>query len=252
MVHFSNMTEEKTQTENKGFIETLFGVGAHLGYSRARRHASMKTMIFGSKSNTDIIDLTRTAPLIEESLGFIRTLGAQGKTVLFVGGKPEIRDLVRETTESLNMPFVAGRWLGGTLTNFAEIKKRIQRLGSLTADKEAGVLAQKYTKKERLLIDREIIKLEESFGGMSGVEQLPQALVVVDTRAENIAVTEAQQTGIPVVGIMNSDCDLRMVDHPIIGNDASRKSVSFFLEKIAEAYQAGKKEGVKAPAKEGS
>ena len=155
-----------------------------------------------------------------------------------------VRPLNRSTCRTLQ-----GVGLGGTLTNFSEIKKRIARLGELTADKEAGVLIQKYTKKERLLIDREIAKLEENFGGMSGVEQLPNALVVVDTRAESIAVTEAKHSGIPVVGIMNSDCDLSVVDHPIIGNDASRKSVTFFLERVMEAYQEGKKEGVPAAEK---
>lgn len=240
MVHFSDMDTQGTTSHQGGLIEALFSVGAHLGYSRARRHASMKNFIFGSKGKTDIIDLTKTAELVETSLAFTRSLGASGKTVLFVGGKPEIRDLVRGSAETLNMPYVAGRWLGGTLTNFPEIKKRITRLASLTADRDLGVLAQKYTKKERVLLGREIAKLELNFGGLSGLEKLPDALVVVDTRAEIIAVREAHQLNIPIIGIMSSDCDLRQISHPIVGNDASRKSVEFFLSKIVDAYRTGK------------
>lgn len=239
VVHFSHMTTEEKSAHKGGLITALFNVGAHLGYSKGRRHASMKSMIFGSKGKTDIIDLTKVEAIMEESLAFVRAQGAHSKTLLFVGGKPEVQSLVRAAAEELDMPYVAGRWLGGTLTNFAEIKKRLKRLAELTADREAGVLVQKYTKKERLLIDREITDLEEKFGGIAGLERVPDVLVVVDTRAEAIAVREANTLTIPVVGIMNSDCDRSVVSHPIIGNDASRESVQFFLKHIVEAYREG-------------
>jgi len=238
------MNETGTEVKKGGLIEALFNVGAHLGYSRARRHASMKNMIFGNKGNTDIIDLTQSAQKIEESLAFVRSLGSSAKTILFVGGKPEVRDITREAADALNMPYVAGRWIGGTLTNFSEIKKRLQRLANLTDDRDAGTLAKKYTKKERLLIGREITKLEDTFGGISGIENIPHALVVVDTRAESIAVKEANDLNIPVIGIMNSDCDLSKVQHPIIGNDASRASVQFFLDEIVRSYREGTKGSV--------
>lgn len=241
---FLGMTEQVTDGNTEGLVGALFNVGAHLGYSRARRHASMKDLIFGSKGKTDIIDLTQTATMLDEALAFTRSLGASGKTVLFVGGKPEIRDIVRESADALGMPYVAGRWLGGTLTNFSEIKKRIQRLAELTADRDSGTLAKKYTKKERVLLGREITKLETFFGGLSGVERLPDALVVVDTRAESIAVKEAKDLRIPVVGIGNSDCDRSQVSHPVAGNDASRNSVQFFLTQIVDAYRAGVKGAV--------
>jgi len=233
------MTDTKTEVKKGGLVEALFNVGAHLGYSRARRHASMKNMIFGNKGKTDIIDLAESARLLEESLEFVRSLGASGKMVLFVGGKPEVRDIVRSAAESLSMPYVAGRWIGGTLTNFSEIKKRIKRLADLSSDRDAGTLAKKYTKKERVLIDREIARLEENFGGLAGMENLPHALLVVDTRAEAIAVKEANDLGIPVVGIMNSDCDLSKVQHPIIGNDAARTSVRFFIDEAVRSFRAG-------------
>ena len=235
------MNIDEKSAEKGGLITALFNVGAHLGYSKGRRHASMKNLIFGSKGKTDIIDLTKTEKIMEESLAFVRAQGAHSKTLLFVGGKPEVRSLVREVAEDLDMPYVAGRWLGGTLTNFTEIKKRLKRLADLTADRDAGTLVQKYTKKERLLIDREITDLEEKFGGISALERVPDVLVAVDTRAEAIAVREANTLGIPVVGIMNSDCDRGVVTHPLIGNDASRESVQFFLKQVVDAYREGAK-----------
>ena len=229
-------------------IQALFKVGAHFGYSRARRHATMKSVVFGTKNKTDILDLTQTAPMLEAALGYVRALGAQGKTLLFVTGKPEMATLVRESAASIGMPFVAGRWLGGTLSNFVEIKKRMNRMKELIDEREAGTLATKYTKKERLMIDREIARLEVNFAGLIGMDRVPDALVVIDTRREDNAVKEAIGLGTPVIGIANSDCDLSLVSHPIIGNDASRESVEFFLKEITRAYQDGRTEGAAAKA----
>lgn len=234
------MSEKDTNT----LVDALFKVGAHFGFSRSRRHATMKPYVYGSKNRTDILDLTKTAPMLEEALTFVRGLGALGKTVLLVGGKPESSSYIKEAAQALGMPYVAGRWLGGTLTNFTEIKRRVKRMQELTADKDAGALAKKYTKKERVLIDREIVRLEERFLGLTGMEKLPSALIVLDTRRESIPVAEASALGIPVVGIMNSDCDLSQVSYPIIGNDASRDSVKFFLDKIVDAYKEGQKGNV--------
>lgn len=244
----TDVKDNGTEPGKSGLVEALFNVGAHFGYSRARRHASMRDLVFGSKGKTDILDLAQTSAIMEETLAAVRALGANGKTLLFVGGKPEVRDLVRSTAEELAMPYVAGRWLGGTLTNFSEIKKRIDRLAELTNDRDMGVLEKKYTKKERVLISREIERLEERIGGLAGMERVPDALVVVDTRAEAIAVREANTVRIPVIGVMNSDCDLKMVSHPLIGNDASRESVSFFLTHVADAYRAGQSGAVAASA----
>ncbi len=220
-------------------IQALFKAGAHFGYSRSRRHATMKPFIFGTKNKTDILDLTQTASYLESALAFVRALGAQNKTILFVSGKPEMADLVREVAGSIGMPHVAGRWLGGTLSNFTEIKKRMNRMKELVEEREAGTLATKYTKKERLMIDREIARLEINFSGLMSLDKIPDAIIVVDTRREDNAVKEARGLGVPVVGIVNSDCDLSLVSHPIIGNDASRESVRYFLGEIAHAYQDG-------------
>lgn len=228
-----------SKKDSNAVIDSLFKVGAHFGFSRSRRHATMKPLVFGSKNRTDILDLTKTAPLFESALAFMRGLGAHAKTVVFVGGKPEMQSLVKDAAQALSMPYVAGRWLGGTLTNFSEIKGRIKRMQELLLDREAGVLSKKYTKKERMLIDKEIGRLEENFSGLSTLEKLPDALVIVDTRREEIPVSEANILGIPVVGIMNSDCDFSSASYPIVGNDASRESVQFFLNEIVKAYKEG-------------
>ncbi len=220
-------------------VDALFKVGAHFGYSRSRRHATMKELVYGSKNRTDILDLTKTAPILEDALAFVRALGANGKTLLFVSGKPEMQHLVEEKAQSISMPYVAGRWLGGTLTNFEAIRKRVKYMQELVSDRDSGVSAKKYTKKERVLIEREITELENNFTGIASMERLPDALIIVDTRRESIAVKEANLVKVPVVGIMNSDCDLSEVQYPVVGNDANRESVAFFLEKIVEAYKAG-------------
>ena len=221
-------------------IDTLFSAGAHFGYTRARRHPSASPFIFATRDQTDIFDLEETARRLETACEFIAELARAGGQPLFVSGKNESQDRVRQAAERIGVPFVAGRWIGGTLTNFKNIRKRIDRLQKLTAERESGAL-EKYTKKERLLIDREIDELTARFGGVVSLEREPAALVIVDTRAEDTAVREANQLGIPVVGLSSSDCDFSMIQYPIPGNDTSVKSVRLIVDRLAEAYQEGKK-----------
>ena len=226
-----------TTTEQKTMIERLYEAGAHFGFSRSRRHPSVSQYLFGTKNGTDIFDLEKTEELLKEATSFISSLGKEGKQVLFVGTKEEAATLVRQSADSLSMPYVVHRWIGGTITNFAEIKKRIARLLELKEQKESGELERKYTKKERLMISREIEKLELNFGGLTSLEKLPAALVVVDPRHESIAVLEARAHNIPVVAVMSSDCDASLVTHPIVVNDAHQKSVALILKEITNAYQ---------------
>ena len=161
--------------------------------------------------------------------------------LLFVGGKSEARQAVQKAGHELSMPFVAGRWIGGSLTNYSEIKKRIGKLEELTSQKEKGELG-KYTKKERLLIDREIDKLTIYFAGLATMKALPKVVVVVDPKREHIAVAEAHRMKIPVVAIAGSDCTLYGVEHAIPANDASQKSIAFIINKIVEAYGRGQRD----------
>lgn len=230
--------------ENNNIIDALFSVGAHFGFVKSRRHPSAKPFILGAKNKTEIFDLEKTSKELEKALGFIQMKAKEGASVLFVGGKSEAREAVIKSGKSLDMPFVPGRWIGGTLTNFTEIKKRIARLEELTTQREKGELA-KYTKKERLLIDREIDKLNLYFSGLSTMKFLPKLLVVIDPKKEHIAVKEAKTMRIPVVALAGSDSNLYEIDYAIPGNDASRQTIDFILSQIVEAYKKGVDERTK-------
>ncbi|MBL4644440.1 MAG: 30S ribosomal protein S2 [Candidatus Pacebacteria bacterium] len=221
-------------------IKKLFEAGAHFGYTRSRRSPSIAPFIFGQKNRNDIFDLELTAEKLEEAEKFVKEIASKGKKILFVAGKNEAHIIMRRAAEKVDEPFVCGRWIGGTLTNFKEIGKRVRRLETLRDDKEKGNL-EKYTKKERLLIDREIDDLDATFGGIVPMKELPGAMFVIDPRFEEIAVNEAHITGVPIIALSNSDCDLTKIAHPIPANDATTKSITFFVEKITEAIEAGKK-----------
>ena len=216
-------------------IDKLFSVGAHFGYAPSRRHPTQTPFIFGAKGGVEIFDLEQTAACLAAALVFVKTLAAERKTILFVGGKPEARDALKRVAEKLNQPYVAGRWIGGTMTNFGEIKKRLARLADLTEKRERGELAQ-FTKKERLLIDREITDLEVMFGGIKNITKNPDALFIVDPKLEGGAIEEAINLNIPIIALMNSDCDRSKVTHPIPGNDASRQVIALILEEVAKVY----------------
>lgn len=232
------MSEQKN-TQNNEMVESMFKVGAHFGYSKSRRHPSVAQYVFGVKNKTEIIDLEKTSELLKEAEDFVTDLAKQDKKILFIGGKSEARNAVRIGAMAIDMPYVSGRWIGGTLTNVQEIKKRVARYEDLTSQKEKGELS-KYTKKERLLIDRLLANLEEMFGGIIGMKDMPKAIFVVDPKKEIIAVTEAKKMGIPVIALLNTDCNIKDVDYPIVGNDSSVSSISYFVESIVKAYKRGK------------
>lgn len=230
------------KTESNGSVmDALFAVGAHFGFVKSRRHPSVKSFIFGSKNNIEIFDLEKTSKELTKALKFVEEMGRAGALALIVGGKSEARQAVTGAGLDLEMPFVAGRWIGGTLTNFPEIKKRIARLEELTTQRERGELA-KYTKKERLLIDREIDKLNLYFSGLSKLKSLPKFLIVIDPKKESIAVSEAKKMRIPVVALAGSDSNLHEVDFAIPGNDASRQTISYILGEMIKSYKLGRSE----------
>ncbi len=231
----------------KELVEKLFSVGAHYGYTKARRHPSMQKYLFGAKNNTDVFDLEKSVEKLAEAEAAVEKIAASGKQVLFVGGKLEARDAVRKAAERAKQPFVAGRWVGGTLSNFGLIRKRVEKLIALKEDKEGGQLS-KYTKRERLLIDRDIKRLEETFGGLLLMKSLPGALFVVDPRHEKNAVAEAKTLGIPVFALANSDCDMSTLAYTLPGNDTSVASITFFVNHIADAYEKGAKDAPAKPA----
>ena len=236
---------ENTSNTDKGVVDALFSVGAHFGFIKSRRHPSAKAFIFGSKNNLEIFDLEKTSKELERASAFGEGRGQEGAMALWVGGKSEAREAIIKASSELGMPYVAGRWIGGTLSNFSEIKKRITRLEELVEQREKGELS-KYTKKERLLFDREIDKLTIYFGGLSQMKSLPKFLVVIDPKKEYIAVAEARKIGIPVIALAGSDSNLYKLDYAIPGNDSSRQSINFVLEQLVKAYRKGKEKSKEA------
>ena len=225
-----------TKNINDVNMETLQKVGMQYGYSKTRRHPSAKKFIESTKNSIDYIDLRQTMEQMGVAIEMLKAVQAAGKTIVFVGVKPEMRAMVRQIALSIGEPYVAERWIGGALTNFPQMKKRIEKLHDLLKKKEKGELSI-YTKKEQLLIERDIARLDKKFGGMSSMTNLPGALVVIDPRHEDMAVTEAGLLGIPVVALANTDCNLNKVSHPVIGNDGSIASVQYFLDIIKESLQ---------------
>ncbi|MDO8481768.1 MAG: 30S ribosomal protein S2 [bacterium] len=230
-------------------IQELYDAGVHFGYSRTRRHPTAAPFIFGTKDRSDIFDLEETNKRLEAAKEFAGTISKSGKQLLFVGGKNEAQGIVKEAAVRASSPYVAGRWIGGTLTNFKNIRKRIDRLEKLMKERDDGTL-EKYTKKERLLIDREITELLARFGGLVSMIELPAALIVVDTRRENTAVREANQLGIPVIGLSSSDCDFSLIQYAIPANDTSVRSIRYVVDSIALAYSEGKSTQLSAPMKQ--
>ncbi len=219
-------------------IETMFKAGVHFGYSKTRRHPSTKPYIFNTKNGIDIINIEKTAEMFESLKAHVANLAQAGKIIMFVGTKSEARQSITETALALNMPYVNERWVGGTLTNFPEIKKRIAKLLDLREQKQNGGL-EKYTKKERLLIEREMDDMTRNFSGITGMLRMPDVLFVIDPKKEHIAVTEAHKMNIPVIGILNTDSNVKDVEFPIVANDGSSSSIAFFAEEIKKAYRDG-------------
>lgn len=225
-------------TTQNSVIEEMFANGTHYGYSKSRRHPTTTPYIFATKNGVDIINIEKTQELFDKAMEKVTSLAQSGKTILFVGTKAEARQQIIETALSLNMPYVSERWVGGTITNFPEIKKRVAKLLDLRDQKEKGGL-DKYTKKEKLLIDREMDDMTKNFQGLTGITRTPDVVFVIDPKKEHIAVTEAHKMNLPVIAVLNTDCNMKDANFPIVANDASISSISFFLSKVKEAYNKG-------------
>jgi small subunit ribosomal protein S2 len=196
----------------------------------------MKKYLAGIKNNVEIFDLKLTYQELEKAKEFLGKLGAEGRTILFIGTKVEANDAIKKAAKELNMPYVIERWLGGILTNYKALKGRVDYLISQKQKKAAGELA-KYTKKEQSLMDKEMTKMSRFLEGLEVSKEMPAALVVVDPKKEAIAIKEAKRNKIPVVAIANSDCNPQLVDYVIPANDASVTSIGYILEELSKAYR---------------
>ena len=222
-------------------INELFSAGAHIGYSKSRRHPKMKGFIYGLRNNIEIIDLETSQKKIEETELFLKGLGKEGKVVLFVGTKPNAKIFIQETAQGLNMPYVTERWLGGTLTNFKIIGGRIGYLERLEMEEKSGGF-EKYTKKEKMLKNFEIEKLRKMMGGIRTLKGMPSAMVIVAPKGEITAVAEARKKGIPIIALMNIDFNPDGIAYPIPLNDNSGQAISMVLSRLSKAYREGTKE----------
>jgi len=234
---------------DKNLISRLFEAGAHFGFKKSRRHPTVSSYLYATKEGSDVIDLAKTEASIQTARSAIKDAGQLGKVVLFVGTKDEASAAVKVAAEKAEVAYVTNRWIGGMITNWSEIKKRINRLEVLQAEKTSGELERKYTKKERVVIGREADKLAFNFAGISSMAKLPDLVVIVDSRHDHIAVAEANNKNIPVIAILGTDTDASCVTYPIIANDTLSSSINLILDELVTAYNAGKASFVPTPDK---
>jgi small subunit ribosomal protein S2 len=236
------MTQAKeNKTEIEINIEEMAKNGVHLGHRSSKCHPKMKPYVLGVKGSDHIhiINLEITAQKLREALEFIQVLVREGKTILFVGTRPGVQNLIKDLAQECDFPYVENRWIGGTLTNFEVIKKRIDYLKELEKKRESGEF-NKYTKKERMKFDKEIQDLERKLGGIKTLEKLPDAIFIVDMHREKTAVREAKKKGIPLIAITDTNVDPTLADWPIPANDDAISSVKYILEKVKEAILKAK------------
>ncbi len=220
-------------------LKDMLKAGVHFGHRASRWHPKMAPFIFGKRSGVHVIDLEKTQVQLKESLDFVENLVARGGTLLFVGTKKQYQEVLESHATRVGAPFINTRWLGGTFTNFGEIRKLIKQYLDLKDKREKGEL-RKYTKLEQLQFDRKIEELEEKIGGISGITKLPEAIYVLDVRHEKTAVQEARKCGVKVVAICDTNVNVSKIDYVIPANDDSIASVTMITRLIADAVQVGK------------
>ena len=219
-------------------MRDMLEAGVHFGHQTRFWNPKMSPFIFGSRNKIHIINLERSLPMFQEASKFVRQLSANRGTILMVGTKRQAREIVSTEARRAGMPFVDQRWLGGMLTNFKTVKTSIKRLKDMKAQQEAGL--ESMSKKEQLMFQREMDKLEKDIGGIQDMNALPDALFVIDVGYHKIAIAEANKLGIPVVGIVDSNHSPEGIDYVIPGNDDSSKAVALYARAVADAVLEGK------------
>ena len=220
-------------------MRQMLEAGVHFGHQTRRWNPKMRRFIFGERNGIYIIDLEQTLTRVETAYGFVRDLVANGGNVLFVGTKKQAQDPVQSYAEKVGMPYVNERWLGGMLTNFETMSKRVDKMLEYERMKASGEF-DAMIKKEALLLDRELTKLQRNLGGLRGMKKAPDCVFVIDTKKEHIAVTEANKLGIPVVAIVDTNVDPDVIQYPIPGNDDAIRANSLLVRVIADAVEEGR------------
>lgn len=222
-------------------IRELLENGVHFGHQTNKWNPKMEKYIFGAKSGIYIIDLQKTEEALKKASDFVYELAASGKRILFAGTKKQAKQIIREEAQRCDMFFVDERWLGGCLTNFSTIMKSVKKLDHLQEMKASEQYAS-LTKKEKAHLDREEYKLLKNLEGIRDMKQLPDCVVIVDAEAEHIAVAEARKIGIPVIGLIDTNCDPEIIDYPIPGNDDAIRSIRYIISTLADAAEKGRSE----------
>ncbi|MFH1582489.1 MAG: 30S ribosomal protein S2 [bacterium] len=234
------MAEAKTKKSKiKLDPEEMMEAGLHFGHKTSKIHPKIKPYLYGVRNGIYIFDLEKTSEKLNEALDFINNLISEGKTMVLIGTKVQIKSLVGETGREINIPYINDRWLGGTITNFGMIKKSIEHFKELEEKKKTGELA-KYTKKERAEFDKKIESLEMKFGGIKELTTIPDAIFVLDMKKDLSAVKEAKLKGISVIGLADTNIDPSLADYPIPANDDAITSVKYILEKLKEVVLRAK------------
>lgn len=226
-------SEEKPTKKEEGLVKKMFEVGVHFGHSKSRKNPRMTPYISTIRNNINIIDLESSAKKLQEALDFIKETVSKGGIMLFVGTQPQAKQMTIAAAQECGMPYVVERWIGGILTNFKVIRKRVEYLKDLEKKKAAGELA-KYTKKEQMLFDEEMEKLNKKFGGIKELNKLPDMLLILSVKKSLAAVREAQRKKIPIVGLADTDSDPAAIDYPIPSNDDAVSALEFMLDKFKE------------------
>jgi small subunit ribosomal protein S2 len=228
-------------------LADMLKAGMHFGHSTSRWHPKMREFIFGSRQGVHIIDLEKSQVQLESALAAAKGIAERGGTILFVGTKPQAKKFVQASADACEMPYIINRWLGGTLTNFGQIKKTLKRMKMLKDQRDKGEL-KKYTKKEQLMITREIADMEHKLGGMQQVTRVPDAIFIVDVRTEKTALKEAIARGIPVIALCDTNVNPRGVTHVIPGNDDATKTIELVSHLMSDAIKEGKAKATTAAA----
>lgn len=218
-------------------MKELLEAGVHFGHQTRRWNPKMRPYIFGKRNGIYIVDLQKTLQLFEEASEFVRDVAASGGTILFVGTKRQAQDVVREEAGRCGMFYVANRWLGGTLTNFVTVRRSVERFKDI--ERQLSDADSQLTKKERISLERQRAKMEKNLGGIRDMEALPDVIFVIDTNHEHNAVHEANRLNIPVVAVVDTNCDPDHVDYPIPGNDDAIRAIKLFTSRIADSVLEG-------------
>jgi small subunit ribosomal protein S2 len=219
----------------------LLKSGAHFGHTTSRWNPKMKPYIFTVRNNIHILDLEKTKKALLSAAKFAQETAAKGGTVLFVGTKRQTREIVKQAAVACGMPYVTVRWLGGTFTNFRTIQRTIRKLERLENMKASGELESHYTKKERLMVEREIEKLKKLFEGIANLRKLPEAVFVTDVKHDDIAVKESQKSKVKTIGVADTNSDPSGLDYPVPCNDDATKAIELVCAVVSEAISEGRK-----------